>query len=140
MTYHQELAIAYIKGYCFKNNICIDNIKDNELIHEAIKTLKLNKLHHFKIKDLTIIPRVKKVLDIIKSLDIQSVVDFGSQRGALLWTIMNEFPKMHYTAVDIDIDAVRYLNCVKDGGINLDVIHGDITNLKLLKDKSADLV
>mgnify|MGYP004001486301 FL=1 len=43
------------------------------------KKNKLKKMYHFKKTDLVILPRVKKILGIIKSLHVESIIDFGSQ-------------------------------------------------------------
>ena len=135
------ISLAYIKGYCSKNNIALPNINDDELIKYCRKELNIPKLHCFKnINDPPLI-RVKKLIGFMKTISLSTVIDFGTQRGALLWPIMNAFPHINYVAVDLDPSIINYLNCVKNGGVsNLTVLNCDITKTIPLPDSSVDIV
>jgi len=135
-TYYTKLGQAYIRGYLLSNG---ENVPADISISDYKQ--KIGKLYNFKKTDLSLLPRVKWIMGIIRSLYIESIIDFGSQRGAMLWPLMNEFENITFTAIDMDPDIYNYLNCVKKGGVNnLSPIKGDITDLKDLPDQSADLV
>ena len=86
--------------------------------------------------------RVKKLIGFMKTMyEMETIIDFGTQRGALLWPIMNAFPSAQYTAVDIDPDIITYLNYVTAGGTNnLTILQADITKKIPMDDSSGDLV
>ncbi len=48
------------------------------------------RLHRFK-KSMEL-PRVRKVLGILKGIQPQNLLDIGSGRGVFLWPLLNEFP------------------------------------------------
>ena len=85
--------------------------------------------HLFKPKDKGIIPRVADVCGVLKSLRPSSVVDFGSQRGALLWSMMAALPDANFVAVDRDPKYLGLLRCVERGlaGRRLTVVDADVT-------------
>jgi 2-polyprenyl-3-methyl-5-hydroxy-6-metoxy-1,4-benzoquinol methylase len=52
------------------------------------------------------LPRISKVLGIIKGIHPDSLLDIGSGRGALLWPLLEDFPELQVTAVDLEIDII----------------------------------
>ena len=131
---------AYIEGYCQKNGIEIDTSMD---LIEFAKKQNIPKLHCFKNTSTPRLERVTRLFKLLKGYNYRcrNIVDFGSQRGALLWPTMVNFPGYSYTAIDLDKKITDYLQCVVDGGCtNLTVINGDITKKLPLEDSSADIV
>src|SRR4051794_22966816 len=71
------------------------------------------RLHAFKrTADL---PRVRKVLGILRGLGPDSVLDVGSGRGVFLWPLLDAFPGVPVTAVDRRPDRVARLHAVAAG-------------------------
>ena len=58
------------------------------------------KLHHFK-RTNRLLPRVTKVLGLLKGIGVQSLVDVGSGRGVFLLPFIDEFPWVSVTSLDI---------------------------------------
>lgn len=114
---------------------------DEKLIAAAVG---VPHLHMFKVKDGAILQRLPKILGMIRSIQnrVKNVCDFGTQRGALLWPIMNEFPEFQVTAVDLDKRVCEELRMVSTGGLDtLTVLQADVTApLPGITDKSFDLV
>ena len=137
-----SITLGYIKGYCQNNNITLPDIDGMELVLYGKKELNIPKLHCFKNINNPCLERVNKLIGFMKTVyDASTVVDFGTQRGALLWPIMNAFPHIQYVAIDIDLDIINYLNCVRVGGANnLTILNSDITKNIPLNDSSADIV
>lgn len=98
--------------------------------------------HLFKPKDKGIIPRVADVCGVLKSVRPSSVVDFGSQRGALLWSMMAALPDANFVAVDRDPKYLGLLRCVERGlaGRRLTVVDADVTQHIPSPAASADVV
>lgn len=100
----------------------------------------------FKPKDPAILPRVRDVCGFLESVWPESVVDFGSQRGALLFPMMERFPHTHFTAVDRDPKYLAFLRCLERGlhgtepPDRLRVLDADVTGRVPLPDKSIDVV
>src|SRR5947209_2342913 len=50
------------------------------------------RLHHFKRTNT--LPRVRKVLGILRGLAPSSLLDIGSGRGVFLWPLLDTFPEL----------------------------------------------
>ena len=76
------------------------------------------------------LPRVHKVLGMLRGLGPQSLLDVGSGRGTFLWPLLDAFPYLRVTAVDVNPVRVRDLDAVRAGGIErLDVVQADVCAL-----------
>lgn len=85
-----------------------------------------------KFKRNTGLPRVHKVLGMLRGLGPQSLLDIGSGRGTFLWPLLDAFPFLQVTAVDMHAVRVRDLGAVRAGGVErLDVVHADVCALDL---------
>src|SRR4051794_22333811 len=74
------------------------------------------RLHRFKrTADL---PRVRKVLGILRGLGPEAVLDVGSGRGVFLWPLLDAFPWLPVTAIDHSAHRVAHLRAVADGGVS----------------------
>jgi 2-polyprenyl-3-methyl-5-hydroxy-6-metoxy-1,4-benzoquinol methylase len=73
------------------------------------------RLHHFK--RTAGLPRVRKVLGILRGLAPAELLDLGSGRGVFLWPLLDAFPELPVLAVDWDKKHVADLHAVGSGGI-----------------------
>lgn len=96
------------------------------------------RLHRFKRTDT--LPRVRKVLGVLRGLGPADLLDLGTGRGVFLWPLLDALPWLDVTAVDRLPHRVADLQAVRDGGVTrLTPARMDATRLALA-DHSRDVV
>ena len=147
--YFAVLAAAFVRGklasdprYQTPTSLFskpLDELSNDEL--QALLQLGSDhelRLHRFK--RTMELPRVRKVLGMLKGMQPASLLDIGSGRGAFLWPLLHEFPALPVTTVDLLDYRVADIQAVHDGGIpHLTAIQADATNLPFA-DKTFEVV
>jgi ubiquinone/menaquinone biosynthesis C-methylase UbiE len=152
---YQRLAAAYVRGKLSAATTSpmpmpaladpalfaalLDELSPDQL--QAIIRIGLDvglRLHRFK--RTMGLPRVGKVLGILRGLQPANLLDIGSGRGAFLWPLLDAFPHLPVTCADILEHRVAGIQAVHDGGVaTLVAIHADATALPFA-DESFDVV
>jgi SAM-dependent methyltransferase len=124
--YFVELATAFVLGRC-------PALRGEGLTTAALlERGRAEGLRLHKFKRNATLPRVAKVLGILRGLLPGELLDVGSGRGTFLWPLLHELPWLSVTALDADPRRVRDLGAVRDGGVErLAVVHGDACALPL---------
>ncbi|HEX4948477.1 MAG TPA: class I SAM-dependent methyltransferase [Blastocatellia bacterium] len=130
--YFTWLAAAFVRG-----KLAVpEGLSDEETI--AFGRAEGLRLHKFKQQ--TELPRVKKVLGILQGLAPLSLLDIGSGRGTFLWPLLDTFPYLEVTAIDVNPIRVDDINAVRRGGFaNLQALEMDATVIDL-EDNAVDVV
>ena len=150
MDMYTDLAAAAVRGYMIRSGengplteltrVPLDSLSDDGILKlisygEAAGI----KLYRFK-RGHEELPRVKRILGFLHSVQPQSLLDVGSGRGAFLFPFLNEFPNTSVTSLDILEHRVRFLNDISLGGISrLTAVNADICS-KPFPDNSFDVV
>jgi len=71
-----------------------------------------------KFKRTAELPRVGKVLGILKGLCPSRVLDIGTGRGAFLWPMLHEFPNLPVICIDRVEQRVSDLQAMREGGLH----------------------
>lgn len=121
--YYLELAAAYIRGKLKKGN-------DNKaLFSKQLKDLSLEEqeqlfelgydqgLRLHKFKRTMELPRVHRVLGVLKGLCPENLLDIGTGHGVFLWPLLAEFSDLEVSCIDIRPDRYEDLMHVRSGGI-----------------------
>ena len=131
--YFTRLAAAFVRG---KLGSLPPGLSREEIIAAGLASGL--RLHKFKRN--TELPRVRKVLGILQGLGPASLLDIGSGRGTFLWPLLDAFPRLNVTAIDLNPLRVADLNCVREGGIsNLQALRMDAAEIAL-EDNYATVV
>jgi SAM-dependent methyltransferase len=136
--YYERLAAAYVRGALPRGAhgsaaalyaAPLDALGEADLVHllEAGRAAGL-RLHRFK--RTMALPRVARVLGILRGLQPSELLDIGSGRGAFLWPLLDAFPTLPITAVDLLEHRIQMVRAVAAGGIDhLAAYQADATNL-----------
>lgn len=130
--YFTALAAAFVRGKCAD----LSDLSDEAALAEG----RARGLRLHKFKQQTELPRVRRVLGLLRGLAPDSLLDIGSGRGTFLWPLLHEFPHLLVTALDVNSQRVADLDAVRLGGwANLQALQMDATQIAL-PDKSVDVV
>lgn len=109
-------------------------------IHTLITLARDQELRLHRFKRTMDLPRVRKVLGILKGMQPHTLLDIGSGRGAFLWPLLDSFPYLSVTCVDTLDYRVADIEAVHRGGIEgLSVLGADVIALPLAN-RSFDVV
>ncbi|MCA8923560.1 MAG: class I SAM-dependent methyltransferase [Planctomycetes bacterium] len=118
--YRLELAAAFVRG-----RLGIDEPDPAACFRRGLAAGL--KLHKFKRMTL---PRVDKVLGVLRGFAPGSLLDLGSGRGAFLWPLLGAFEGLEVTALDLDPRRVADLQALSAGGLTrLTAVQGDLAAL-----------
>lgn len=124
--YDLYMAAAWIRGHVKRTgNPALDEVllelpledlgeEETEKIVEAGERAEL-KLYPFKSGKAEL-PRVRRVMGFLHSLQFETLLDVGSGRGVFLMPFMKEFPWVQITSLDLLEKRVTFLNELSDGG------------------------
>ncbi len=73
----------------------------------------------FRFKRSGQLPRVGKVLGMLRGIHPSNLLDVGSGRGAFLWPLIQAFPQLAVTAVDLEPRRLREARQVAAGGARM---------------------
>lgn len=114
-TYFAEFAAAYARGTLAPSQLA----KGDDPIGLG-KALGL-KMHRFK-RTLDL-PRVRAVLGALQGIQPEELLDAGTGRGVFLWPLLDSFPALCVTAIDILDHRVEMLEAVRRGGVERLSVH-----------------
>jgi ubiquinone/menaquinone biosynthesis C-methylase UbiE len=118
--YYVNLAAAFVQGKLG----AMPQLSDDEMIQAGLKAGL--RLHKFKRN--AELPRVRKVLGILRGLQPESLLDVGSGRGTFLWPLLDTFSYISVTSIDFNERRANDIDAVRRGGIeNLTAVRGDAT-------------
>ncbi|MBN1430802.1 MAG: class I SAM-dependent methyltransferase [Anaerolineae bacterium] len=125
-TVYLSFAAAYVRGY-HRRSPAFDlpaplrekplevlSIGELEQIYAVGREAGL-KLHRYKRSN--ILPRVQKVLGMLRGIQPIDLLDIGSGRGAFLWPLMDSLPDLPVTAIDACTQRAEQLQMVETGGL-----------------------
>lgn len=131
--YYHNILLAFMKGFCSEEfNKAINEKKLNpDKTDDLLDFAHTQKLSVHRFKQSALLPRVKKVLGILKSLYPDKLLDIGSGRGAFIWPLLNQMPELKATSIDLNPRHIKVLKAVSAGGYsNLQAEEMDVTALQ----------
>ena len=148
--YFLTLATAFVRGKLIDDlagskadqplfTKALDELSNDE-IEMLIQLGKEHDLRLHRFKKSMELPRVHKVLGVLKGIQPQNLLDIGSGRGVFLWPLLDAFPFLPVTCIDRLDYRIADIQAVHNGGIaQLTARQGDVTALPFA-DHSFDVV
>jgi 2-polyprenyl-3-methyl-5-hydroxy-6-metoxy-1,4-benzoquinol methylase len=125
--YFTELADAFVRGRLGRDSATLEDGVEAGL-----------RLHKFKTNSE--LPRVHKIIGMLRGLAPETMLDVGSGRGTFLWPLLASFPELRVTAIDLKEQRAADLAAVRAGGVaRLTVARMDVERLAFA-DRSFDIV
>lgn len=142
--YYLKFAAAFVLGQDGAgggNNFSekgLEGLSEEELariVHQGREAgLKIH-----KFKQSMDLPRVQKVLGILEGFQPQTLLDIGTGRGVFLWPLLDRFPSLKVTCLDILPHRIRDLEAVRRGGIEqISPLLRDIRDFERTPDAPAE--
>lgn len=135
-AYYQRLMGGMIRGMLHQD------YPEHELFRKHLEDLgeedyevlmRLGEHHGLQISSfqrLPVLPDTMRVLDIIRGIAPDNLLDVGTGRGTFIWRLLDEYRNMSVTAVDQDSERVNMIAAVSKGGIhNLSSQQADISQM-----------
>lgn len=95
---------------------------------------------YFKRYDTKELPRITKIIGMLKSINPATILDVGSGRGRALWAIAYNMPELNILCLDKCDWRVDVINAVHKGGVDrIKAILGDAEKINL-ESNSFDVV
>ncbi|TAE00058.1 MAG: class I SAM-dependent methyltransferase [Bacteroidetes bacterium] len=141
---HQRLAAAFVRGTITDMNELFNKVlfelKDqqiNELIEIGQRHgLKLSVFYNAQELNL-----YAKVIQLLKNIQPDNLLDLGSGRGTFVWQFLDNFPFISLTVVENQSRFVQNLQAVYKGGFgHLKIIPNKLTDLAVLQYFEFDVV
>jgi hypothetical protein len=130
-SHYRGLAAAYARGALGR----LDLDDDGAIVAGLAAELRL---HRFKRS--AELPRVRRVLGILRGLGVAQLLDVGSGRGAFLWPLVDALPDVEVLAIDLLAHRVLAIEHVRQGGIaRIGAARMDATRLGIADD-AVDVV
>jgi len=107
-SHYLGLAAAYVRGALGRPDL------DDAAALAAGPAAGL-RLHRFK--RTAELPRVRRVLGVLRGLGATSLLDVGSGRGAFLWPLLDGLPEVTVTSIDVIPHRVWTVEAVRRGGV-----------------------
>lgn len=123
--YDVNLAAAYVRAMAVYGKADVPKPlieKPLELLsdEERFQLLEIGRsaeLKMYRFKNHEELPRVKKVMGFLKSIQPESLLDVGSGRGVFLFPFLHEFPWTQVTSLDLLDHRVELLKALREGGV-----------------------
>ena len=128
--YYTALAAAFVRGKAPD----APDVPPAELVGFGLRAgLRLH-----KFKRTAELPRVRRVLGMLRALAPADLLDVGSGRGVFLWPLLDAFPDLRVLAIDRKPRRVADLAAVSAGGVpRLGAALMDVTRLAVA-DRGVD--
>jgi 2-polyprenyl-3-methyl-5-hydroxy-6-metoxy-1,4-benzoquinol methylase len=118
--YYQRLLSAMIRGAMQqKHEVFIKHLDDlSEEDHEVL--LRLAEHTHLNVNAFLRVeplPEIVKIMDVIRSVAPDNILEVGCGRGLFLWRLLDEYKNVSITAIDTDAERMKLVSYVGKGGV-----------------------
>jgi SAM-dependent methyltransferase len=145
--YYQRLLHAMVRGMLSERQDLLPAQLSQKHIdelteEEGLQLLRLAEAQGLPLgafQRLPALPERLKLLDTIRGISPDNLLDAGCGRGGFIWRLLDEYRNMSITAIDVDPERVAMVAAVSKGGIgNINARTGNIESMPFFPKDSFD--
>ena len=122
-NYYQRFSSAMVRGEVgeqYPGHVLFSKYLEDLTEEEHVQLFEIGEKHNLKLtffQRVEPLPETVKVLDILRGISPDNVLDIGCGRGAFIWRLLDEYRNLSITAIDKEPQRIEKLESVIKGGI-----------------------
>jgi ubiquinone/menaquinone biosynthesis C-methylase UbiE len=135
-NYYQRFSSAMVRGSLkekYQSHELFSKILEDLTEEEHLQLFQIGEQNNLKLnffQRIEALPETTKILDVLRGIAPDNLLDVGCGRGTLVWRLLDEYRSLPITAIDKSEMRINSIKSVIHGGVNsLKVKTMDVTDL-----------
>ncbi len=135
-NYYQRFSSAMVRGSLkekYQSHALFGKILEDLTEEEHLQLFQIGEQNNLKLnffQRIEALPETTKILDVLRGISPDNLLDVGCGRGAFVWRLLDEYRSLPITAIDKSEARINSIKSVIHGGVNsLKVKMMDVTDL-----------
>lgn len=145
-NYYQRFSSAMVRGSLkerYQGHQLFGKILEDLTEEEHLQLFQIGEQNNLKLsffQRIEALPETAKILDVIRGISPDNLLDVGCGRGTFAWRLLDEYRTLPITAIDNSEARINSIKSVIHGGINsLTVKTMDVTDMSAFPTAAFDV-